>query len=560
MMEYAYMMLRLLVRPITACLAAGAAFVVLVRLENDVEAALFSFCGIALVAAFALVASNRVAFSIYSALCVALLIAIPSMVKARMTGMSLHSFDLALLVDPSMLAFFLTGFATYAVPVLVIAVCTIAFMTVIYRREKPARVTLLHAVLLVAAPILLYPLARPAWASDQSYLFHGRHLSALMASFEDLPRLWSDHPLAERIKGAADVVAYAQPFTCSEAANKPDIIIVHAESQLPPEWMALQPIASLQDSFRAQDGRVHSLHVETYGGGSWITVSSIMAGVSGADFGWMRQFISKSLVGNVSASVPEILSKCGYQTAAQLGMGYDQFSLGPLMSSLGVGAVDDSVDMGIESMKERDSRYFDRALSRIKENRALSQRPQFLYIETMFTHSPYDEALEPEFVLQGQPFSTDTVENEYLRRLVIARQDLESFKAQVAADPGERGTIILEYGDHRPMIELGRAGIDLTDWRSSVYETYFSFHGYGRAAQPHMAAEEQMDAAFLGYWLIEAGGIAHGGVIDDMKQLRVRCGGRFHLCDDRRLVDEVLMRRVNSDLLKLHPLLSSMRR
>lgn len=559
MYGYANLLMRLVVRPVVVVLVAISAFVALIKLENDVAAAFFAFCGIGMISAIALVLSSRLSFSIYFGLSVAVLTAVPSMVKARMTGMSLHSFDLALIFDPSMWAFFLSGFGAYVVPVLIVAACFVGFMALIYHAEKPVRVTLVPVAVVIATPILLYPLARPAWASDQSYLFHGRHLSALMASLEDLPRLWADHPVTTRIEGAERVDPYNEPFTCGSEGNQPDVIVVHAESQLPPEWMSVPPVAGLQDSFRAQDGKLHALGVETYGGGSWITVSSILTGMSGADFGWMRQFMTKSLVGNVRASVPEILAKCGYRTTALLGMGYDQFSLGPLLSSLGVIDVHDPFDMGIDAMTVRDSRYFDYALAHLKEQRETDSRPQFLYVETMFAHSPYDDPLETDLALDGAPFSTDSVENEYLRRLVIARLDIDAFKAKIAKDAGARGTIVLEYGDHRPMIELGKDGIDLTDWKSDAYQTYFSFNSYGPVQWVPAAVEDRMDAPYLGYWLMEASGIAHGGVIDDMRQLRERCLGRFHLCDDRQRVDEVLLRRVNSDLLKLPSLLSSMR-
>ncbi len=556
MLKLMNIVLRLLTSPVTVGGVAVVAFLALSRLENDLASAVFALCGVGFLAALLLAASSRIAFSVYAALSVGVLVALPSMVKAHMTGMSLHSFDLALLADPQMLGFFLAGFGAYAVPVLAVAACIIAVMVLIYRYEQPVTLTLPRIAVLVAAPILLVPVARPGWASDASYLFQGRHISAWMVSLQDLPRLWADHPLTARVRRAAKVETYAAPFVCDAQASKPDLVIVHAESQLPPEWMGAAPIAALQDTFKSQDGIVRRFGTETYGGGSWITVSSVMTGVSGADFGWMRQFIAKSLVGNVRASVPEILSQCGYETTALLGMDYDQFSLGPLLTSLGVEEVNDPAKVGIASMSARDKGYFDAMLARMRDKRAASGRPQFLYVETMFTHSPYDETLEPALALDDQPFSADAVENEYLRRLVIARRDLDAFKAQIASDPGNNGTIVLEYGDHRPMIELDNGTVDLADWRSGDYDTYFSFNGYGAAARP-LVAPERMDAAFLGYWLIEAAGVAQGGVIDDMTQMRQRCAGRFHLCEDAGAGNDVLRRRVDSGLLTLRPLLAT---
>lgn len=117
--------LRLLAWPVTVGIVAIIALVALSRLENDLRSALFALCGIGLLAALLLVASRRIAFSVYSALALGLL---------------------------------------------------------------------------VAAPLLMVPLALPGWASEGSYLFQGRHISALMVSLRELPELWADHPLTARAK------------------------------------------------------------------------------------------------------------------------------------------------------------------------------------------------------------------------------------------------------------------------------------------------------------------------------------------------------------------------
>lgn len=241
-----------------------------------------------------------------------------------------------------------------------------------------------------------------------------------------------------------------------------------------------------------------------------------------------------------------------------LGMGYDQFDLGPFLTSAGMAEVHDHATTGIPSLFVRDSRYFEAMWDLTRRKRSETGAPQFLYVETMSTHSPYDARLDPEMTLDEEPYSAEPEANEFFRRLAIARGDLDAFKAAITRDPGPRGTILVEYGDHRPMVELvSGSRPDLSDWGSEAYETYFAATAFGDAVPPAMPGHPRMDAAFLGYWLLDAAGIAQGGLIGDMADLRRRCDGLYHLCADREAVDRVLRRRVDSGLLALPPLLGA---
>ena len=171
-------------------------------------------CGIGLLAALFLAISRRIAFSVYAALAIAVVLALPSMVKARMTGMSLHSFDLALIADPQMLGFFLSAFGQYAVPVLAIAVVMIGALMLVCRHEQPIRVRLWQIAVAGVALAVTAPLAMPRWADETSYLFQGRHISALLVSLRDLPQLWAEHPLSARVLRAAATPPYDNAFVC----------------------------------------------------------------------------------------------------------------------------------------------------------------------------------------------------------------------------------------------------------------------------------------------------------------------------------------------------------
>lgn len=280
-----------------------------------------------------------------------------------------------------------------------------------------------------------------------------------------------------------------------------------------------------------------------------------MSGLSGADFDWMRPFMMKSLNGTVGATVPEIAKSCGYKVDAVIG--YDIFEVGFFMTGNGAQDILHGPGYSGPGTFERDSVYFDLGRQQIAKNRA-SDKPSFLYLETMFTHSPYDGRQVPKTALAGEPFVKDPQTNEYLRRLAIAREDLETFKAQLKQDPGPNGTIVVEYGDHRPVVTLNASGSndDLSDWNSPAYETYFAVNFSGVETPPALPTESRVDSAFLGYWIIEAAQIASGGIIDDMALLQRQCDGYFHLCKDQSLVDKALRRRFDSGLLALPALIS----
>ena len=62
-----------------------------------------------------------------------------------------------------------------------------------------------------------------------------------------------------------------------------------------------------------RDGKLRRLRVETYGGASWLTEFSILAGMSTQSFGGMRHFVQSLLAGKVRETVPEVLLRCGYR-------------------------------------------------------------------------------------------------------------------------------------------------------------------------------------------------------------------------------------------------------
>ena len=71
---------------------------------------------------------------------------------------------------------------------------------------------------------------------------------------------------------------------------------------------------AVEPFFHSADGALHELRVETYGGASWLTEFSLLAGVSTHAFGGMRQFVQTFMQGKLKDTLPQALERCGYRT------------------------------------------------------------------------------------------------------------------------------------------------------------------------------------------------------------------------------------------------------
>ena len=70
---------------------------------------------------------------------------------------------------------------------------------------------------------------------------------------------------------------------------------------------------SVDPFFRSDDDALHQLRVETYGGASWLTEFSLLAGVSTHSFGGMRQFVQTFTQNKLKDTLPQALERCGYR-------------------------------------------------------------------------------------------------------------------------------------------------------------------------------------------------------------------------------------------------------
>src|SRR5262249_31606006 len=245
---------------------------------------------------------------------------------------------------------------------------------------------------------------------------------------------------------------FAVPTDCTTASKPPHIILIHEESVVPPGYFpALRYDHRLDPFFASQDGKVHRMRVETYGGASWITEFAIMTGVSTRSFGGMRQFVQSLMAGKVHDTLPETLTRCGYRNVVFYPLERNFVSYDRFYSSVGLKEVFDSNDQGAPSDNERDRFYFANALDEMARHLRQSRQPLFTYILTMATHSPYDFVYMPEVDVPGGGPGTDPEMSEYLRRLAMARIDYDELRREIARRFPDERFLIVHYGDHHPI-------------------------------------------------------------------------------------------------------------
>ena len=126
---------------------------------------------------------------------------------------------------------------------------------------------------------------------------------------------------------------------------------------------------------------------------------------------------------------------------------------------------------------------------------------------------------------------------------------MEAFYSALAANPGPHGTIVVEYGEHQPIVT--KYDGENAGWSAPKYSTYFAVRSFGRAKALQIPDHARLDAAFLGYWFLDAARLVEGGLVRDMGNLVEQCDGLFHLCARREAVDIMLRKRLDSGLLDL---------
>lgn len=532
----------------------------LYELENQWFTMPFSISILLVLGALLFALTRRIALSIYSAWGLVGFVALVSLIKFKEQGFGLHAYDLTFAGgDTSLHTFLLENYGHLAVPVLVALAVGLVALIFIGFSERPKRTSLPRRLLAPAALLGLLPLTIPeeALSDRHEYLVGGHHASSFFVSFLDIAAMNKRHELANRLATLPTQPPMDDAVSCPADHERPDVFVVLSETQAPPTiFPQMAGQSNFSDDFRSQDGSSNPLGVETFGGGTWISTMSLMTGLSAADFGWQRPYLTITLMNKIRGAFPDVMARCGYRTAAILPMDYNFVNEGPFLSSIGFETVLDAGDIGATDGHLRDTFYYDAAEKFIAEHRKNDGRPLFLMVQTMFPHGPHNSRMVPEIKLAGEPFNDAGEVNEYLRRLKIARGDFDTFLAALETGSTDRGTVVLEFGDHqgavtRSFVEEAEGPGILGNWDSLAYTTHFTTHAFGHALQPIETEYDRLDVGFLGATFAQMARLPSSPMINDLIALRDQCAGRFHSCSDRDLVDRHLRRRIDAGLLDI---------
>lgn len=551
-------LVRLLRNPLVLVLAVVVASLFFLASDNFWKTIPFALMILALMTCALLIISKRLSFAFYSSLMAMVVLTAISYFKFKMKGFSLHFFDAAFTGgDPDAVWFLLDAFTMQIAIVVVALVACSAVSIFLFRNDEKLDLSRLKLSGIGVIPVTMIGFTYPAGASEHRYFYYlqGRHTTAFFVSLLDIQYLIGREDLEKRLAKLPEQKPFAQDVTCG--VNQPDIFVVLSETQAnPADFPQINTTPLLKQQFEKPNGALQPLNVETFGGGTWISNFSFMTGLSATYFGWRSPYLTASLEGKVSGTLPQVLQKCGYRTVAQIPFEYGFVNEGPFLKSIGFEDIYDRYAIDAPHYHMRDKFYFDSAEKIIAEHRKTDDRPLLFLIQTMFPHSPYEEPLLPEISVKGAPFHEDAGVSEYIRRMVIARQDLDEFFDRREQDFGKRGAILLDYGDHqsastKSLIDEIEGPNALSTPGSLAYRTFFTMRHLDMSGERTFTSQEPLDIGLLGAKMIEFGKLAKSEIWEDLIRIDAICEGKIYNCDKQDQIEQHFARRIEGKQLEL---------
>lgn len=494
----------------------------------------------ALIAALTL-ATRRVLFSIAVVSALVAVIVVVSGVKRHYIDMVLHAYDVVFyFTSPSTLSFLWGDHKAELMELAGALAATALLGVIIYRRDSsrvPRRVSAATGV--VCAALALWASHARGERSHTLFYWDDLYLSSFYSSWpETIETLWRGQ-LLEALESQSKP-QFTSPQSCSPV-KPPHIILIHQESVVPPSYFpTLGYDYTLDPFFRSFDGKLHKLRVETYGGASWLTEFSVLAGVSTYSFGGMRTFIQSMMAGKIRDTLPQTLARCGYRNSLFYPVPKDFVSSGRFYSAIGMTDIFDFKAQKAKRYNERDSFYYGNALNHMERQLSDGSGPLFTYIITSATHLPYTAAFEPQVKVPGGAPGTEPEMNEYLRRLGMARLDYDAFRAELARRFPTEHFLIVQYGDHQPVATRTLLGFDTKLEAESVvmapespgFLTYYAIDGVNYDPPP-MSDVATLDVPYLSAAMLQAARLPLPQSYQERLRLMGVCDGHYFTCSRR---------------------------
>jgi phosphoglycerol transferase MdoB-like AlkP superfamily enzyme len=482
------------------------------------------------------------------ALLVVLIVAISSIKRAVM-NMVMHAYDIIFYLSSwSTISYLWSDQRRYLVA-LAGALLGFAVAGWLAYRADGTCVNRRWAAMALPLAILLawYGAAAKGERRHMQFYYENLYVSSFYASWgETLEALWRGALLEAAPRVAAGGPLFGLPTACTLGPKPPHVLLIHEESVVQPSLFAsLQYDHAVDPFFHSYDDRTHQLRVETYGGASWLTEFSILAGVSTHAFGGMRQFVQTFTQNKLKETLPQVFERCGYRNVVFYPLLRNFVSNDRFYNSIGLKEIVDMQAQGAKSTQERDRFYYANALAEMEKHFKSSRKPLFMFIQTMAAHWPYDFTYQPDVDVPGGGPGTDPEMHEYLRRLSLAKLDFDALMSELRHRfPLER-FLVVHYGDHHPMATRTLLGFDAETEAEDVvlnpesvgFITYYAVRGVNYRV-PTLPQFETLDVPYLGTVILDAAGVPLSDSHRERKRLMLLCRGRYQTCEHR---DEILL-------------------
>ncbi|MBO0740184.1 MAG: sulfatase-like hydrolase/transferase [Hyphomicrobiaceae bacterium] len=482
------------------------------------------------------------------ALLVAMIVAISS-VKRAVMNMVMHAYDIIFYLSSwSTISYLWSDQRRYLVALAGALIGFMAAAWLAYRADGTCVSRRRTAVALPLAIVLAwYGAVAKGERRHMQFYYENLFVSSFYASWgETLETLWRGALLEAAPRAAAAGPAFSLPTACTLSGKPPHVLLIHEESVVQPAlFPTLHYDHSVDPFFHSYDDRTHRLRVETYGGASWLTEFSILAGVSTHAFGGMRQFVQTFTQNKLKETLPQVLERCGYRNVVFYPLLRNFVSNDRFYGSIGLREIVDMRAQGAKSTQERDHFYFANAMAEMEKHFKSSRKPLFVYIQTMAAHWPYDFKYQPDVDVPGGGPGTDPEMHEYLRRLSLAKIDFDTLINELRHRfPLER-FLVVHYGDHHPMATRTLLGFDADTEAEDVvltpesvgFITYYAVRGVNYRV-PTLPQFETLDVPYLGTVILDAAGVPLSDAHRERKRLMLLCRGRYQNCEHR---DEILL-------------------
>jgi hypothetical protein len=546
---------------VASTLASLSAMLALLFWTEPIAARFWFVVGVtAAIVSFVTLLSQRLLFASLFAFSLVALVFLASLEKQATMNMGLHSYDLFFYVNTDTLEFLWADYRRYVVGGIA-ALTAAAIIAVLAWRFDTTRLSrLASGVALVVAVTVAGAFEPQASAEGGAFRLFTQNNSFVSAFYLSWSETWGTLSRGQLMEAAALTALpdFASEPRCAPSMKPPHIVLIHQESLVPPSlFPRLQYDRALDRFFLSDDGRLHRLRVETYGGGSWVTEFALLTGISTKAFGDMRMFVQVLMEGRLKETLPQALANCGYRTLMFFPMRAGFVSLDRFYRSIGFSEILDQQAQGAPTNRERDRFYFQNALDAMDHLFKSSHRPLFIYIQTMASHGPYDRAYMPEVNVSGGGPGASAEMSEYLRRAAMASLDHDFLMNEINRRFPDEPILVVRYGDHQPSATRdlindvwGDDSPDLgPDGSPGPFITFYAMAGHNYPVPP-LPEYDPFDIAYLGAVMLDVAGLPLSAAQQERKRLMVACKGRYFGCQPSSEILAFHRRLINSGFVR----------